>query len=74
MARQITIVLVAFLLFATLTQGARVPDAKTHHHKNVEKDAAEKMDSSCEGLSEEDCLAKTLVAHTDYIYTQDNHN
>ncbi|KAJ4770923.1 Phytosulfokines 3 [Rhynchospora pubera] len=72
MARQITIVLVAFLLFATLTQGARVPDAKTQHHKNVEKDAPEKTNSSCKGLSEEDCLAK--MAHTDYIYTQDNHN
>ncbi|KAG8081377.1 hypothetical protein GUJ93_ZPchr0007g5824 [Zizania palustris] len=37
---------------------------------------AEKVDGvGCEGLGEEECMARrTLAAHTDYIYTQQHHN
>ncbi|KAF3319767.1 phytosulfokines-like protein [Carex littledalei] len=76
MARQITIVLVAFLLIASLAQGARVPslrDDKTNL-KKFEKVGDAKL-YACEGIGEDECLTRrTLVAHTDYIYTQDNHN
>lgn len=35
----------------------------------------EQGDENCEGVGEEECflIRRTLVAHTDYIYTQ-NHN
>lgn len=33
----------------------------------------EQGEESCEGVGEEECLRRTLVAHTDYIYTQ-SHN
>ncbi|KAK7406428.1 hypothetical protein VNO78_08052 [Psophocarpus tetragonolobus] len=37
------------------------------HHQD-----AEEVDESCKGLSEEQCLMRrTLTAHLDYIYTQD---
>lgn len=36
-----------------------------------EAEHADVADENCEGLGEEECLMRrTLVAHTDYIYTQ----
>ncbi|KAG2329494.1 hypothetical protein Bca52824_000674 [Brassica carinata] len=67
----------ALLLCSTLTYAARLtPTTTTSSYredsvKETEGDKAE--EESCEGIGEEECLIRrTLVAHTDYIYTQ-NH-
>ncbi|XP_021911419.1 phytosulfokines 3 [Carica papaya] len=77
MAKFTTLFMIALLLCATLSYAAR-PDpvffsassaspVKTQF-EGVEGEMAEE---SCEGLGEEECLMRrTLVAHTDYIYTQ----
>ncbi|XP_010941950.1 phytosulfokines [Elaeis guineensis] len=76
MSKNITLVLIALLLSVSLTQAARpVPvDPKQSSLEAVEQEMPEKVEG-CEGLSEEECLMRrTLVAHTDYIYTQGKHN
>ncbi|RWW28474.1 hypothetical protein BHE74_00043649 [Ensete ventricosum] len=41
--------------------------------QGVEKEMAERVEE-CEGVREDECLMRrTLVAHTDYIYTQEHH-
>ncbi|GMN34270.1 hypothetical protein TIFTF001_004603 [Ficus carica] len=71
--------LMALFLCSTLAFAARpepgfsatIP-AKTEHGVVVEAEQVEVADiESCEGVGEEECLMRrTLVAHTDYIYTQ----
>ncbi|KAJ6848825.1 phytosulfokines isoform X1 [Iris pallida] len=40
-----------------------------------EEDGAANEVLYCEGVSEKECLTRrTLVAHTDYIYTQRDHH
>ncbi|KAL0847580.1 hypothetical protein Bca101_020826 [Brassica carinata] len=77
MAKFTTIFIMALLLCSTLTYAARLtPTTTTSSYredsvKETEGDKAE--EESCEGIGEEECLIRrTLVAHTDYIYTQ-NH-
>ncbi|XP_057530586.1 phytosulfokines 3-like [Amaranthus tricolor] len=73
-----TLLLVMFLLVCTtiLTSAARSVPAAYHHEKFEEIKNNVKMDDnieSCEGLTEDECLMRrTLLAHTDYIYTN-NH-
>ena len=39
--------------------------------KETEQVKMEDIENNCNGLNEEECLMRrTLVAHTDYIYTQ----
>ncbi|XP_062101602.1 phytosulfokines 3-like [Humulus lupulus] len=74
-----TLFLIALLLFcATLTYAVRpepgfsaINPAKTQHGV-VKAEQVEASDEiSCDGITEEECLMRrTLVAHTDYIYTQ----
>ncbi|KAM6564123.1 hypothetical protein CsatB_024121 [Cannabis sativa] len=74
-----TLFLISLLLFcSTITYAARpepgfsaINTSKTQHGV-VEAEQVESGDEiSCEGIGEEECLMRrTLVAHTDYIYTQ----
>ncbi|CAF2151583.1 hypothetical protein IGI04_002594 [Brassica rapa subsp. trilocularis] len=77
MAKCTTIFIMALLLCSTLTYAARlIPTTTTASSsedsvKGTEGDNTE--DEICKGVGEEECLIRrTLVAHTDYIYTQ-NH-
>ncbi|KAJ0253716.1 Phytosulfokines 3 [Hirschfeldia incana] len=77
MAKFTTIFIMALLVCSTLTYAARLTPTTTTSSfredsvKETEGDKAE--EESCEGIGEEECLIRrTLVAHTDYIYTQ-NH-
>ncbi|KAJ0078064.1 hypothetical protein Patl1_37330 [Pistacia atlantica] len=70
------LIIVALLFFFTLTSAARphpaFPDSSLtkNLHGEVEVEA-EKVEESCEGVGEEECLMRrTLAAHIDYIYTQ----
>ncbi|PWA37625.1 phytosulfokine [Artemisia annua] len=63
--------LVLVLLFSNFSSEARhVPDAVTSTITTASnKDVAEE---SCAGVGKEECLMRrTLVAHLDYIYTQE---
>ncbi|XP_077215623.1 phytosulfokines 3-like [Tasmannia lanceolata] len=63
---------VALFLLLSLSYAAR-PEPKTQQ----EGFGSENLDANevCEGVGEEECLMRrTLVAHTDYIYTQGNKN
>ncbi|VVB05077.1 unnamed protein product [Arabis nemorensis] len=77
MAKFTTIFFMALLLCSTLTYAARLAPTITAASssqtsvKEIEGDKVE--EESCNGIGEEECLIRrTLVAHTDYIYTQ-NH-
>ncbi|XP_010515341.1 PREDICTED: phytosulfokines 3 [Camelina sativa] len=77
MAKFTTIFIIALLLCSTLTYAARLtPTATTassreNSVKEIEGDMVE--EESCNGIGEEECLIRrSLVVHTDYIYTQ-NH-
>ncbi|KAH9610988.1 hypothetical protein KSS87_001009 [Heliosperma pusillum] len=64
--------LFALLVFSTvLVHAARpVPVSLNPGHQETEQLKVEEVES-CKGLNEEECLMRrTLVAHTDYIYTQ----
>ncbi|XP_008798919.1 phytosulfokines-like isoform X1 [Phoenix dactylifera] len=72
MSKNITLVFIALLLLVSLTEAARPEpvDPKLNSLEAVEQEISEKVEG-CEGFSEEECLTKrTLMAHTDYIYTQ----
>ncbi|XP_010942307.1 phytosulfokines [Elaeis guineensis] len=69
MSKSITLVFIAFLLFVSLTEAAR-PEPVDAKPNSLETEIFEKVEV-CEGLGEEECLTRrTLMAHTDYIYTQ----
>ncbi|XP_017699895.1 phytosulfokines-like isoform X2 [Phoenix dactylifera] len=68
MSKNITLVFIALLLLVSLTEAAR-PEPVDPKLNSLEE-ISEKVEG-CEGFSEEECLTKrTLMAHTDYIYTQ----
>ncbi|KAL5197121.1 hypothetical protein ABZP36_000633 [Zizania latifolia] len=71
----------AVLLLASFATAIRPEPETTAANAKVvvapdEKEAAEEdFVVGCEGVGEEECMARrTLVAHTDYIYTQQHHN
>ncbi|KAM0853036.1 hypothetical protein ACQ4PT_051351 [Festuca glaucescens] len=79
MAMRATTLVIAVLLLLLLPSGpARAAAARTATKASANEKVAE--DRECETVAgeqqREDCLARrTLAAHTDYIYTQDNgHN
>ncbi|CAI8604800.1 unnamed protein product [Vicia faba] len=65
-----------FLLFLTFTYATKLgpvssPIISTNTQYEVLEDEKLDIEESCEGINEDDCLMRrTLVAHTDYIYTQ----
>ncbi|RWR77942.1 hypothetical protein CKAN_00644700 [Cinnamomum micranthum f. kanehirae] len=72
--------IVALLLFFSLTLAARpgpvLGSDAVHEIQQVGTDEVD-MDvgEGCEGVGEDECLMRrTLVAHTDYIYTQKKKN
>ncbi|KAH0458818.1 hypothetical protein IEQ34_011632 [Dendrobium chrysotoxum] len=61
--------LIALIFSISLAHTARtLPVGKPSSVQGFDE---ENMDLSCDGVEEEECLMRrTLVAHTDYIYTQ----
>ncbi|KAL1195040.1 Phytosulfokines 3 [Cardamine amara subsp. amara] len=75
MAKFTAIFIISLLLCSTLSYAARMTPTITtassseNSVKEIEEDKVE--EESCNGIGEEECLIRrTLVAHTDYIYTQ----
>ncbi|KAJ6796949.1 phytosulfokines isoform X1 [Iris pallida] len=76
--KAITLLFITLLLLATLSQAARPIPKEANSVKEVGvaaipeiKAEEETNEVYCEGVSEKECLMRrTLVAHTDYIYTQ----
>ncbi|KAK7252754.1 hypothetical protein RIF29_36941 [Crotalaria pallida] len=70
-----TLFFMALFLCYVLTHSTR-PDPAFNNESSVvahHQDVVVGVDTSCEGIGEEECLMRrTLAAHTDYIYT-DNH-
>ncbi|XP_004511809.1 phytosulfokines 3 [Cicer arietinum] len=75
MSKVATLFFMALFLCYMFTDSARPEPAFQKESLVVtQQQDVEEVDESCEGLKEEECLMRrTLVAHTDYIYTQ-NHN
>ncbi|KAF3778802.1 Phytosulfokines 3 [Nymphaea thermarum] len=73
MARRLLLFIVAFLLVSSAFVAARpmpttIPSSSL---TDTQLPSVEEAEESCENLEDEDCLIRrTLVAHTDYIYTQ----
>ncbi|KAB1207384.1 Phytosulfokines 3 [Morella rubra] len=73
-----TLCMVALLFFYTLTYATARPEstfsvinAATTAHRDAEQLNKVKVEESCEGAGEDECLERrTLAAHLDYIYTQ----
>ncbi|KAF2613243.1 hypothetical protein F2Q70_00010714 [Brassica cretica] len=71
-------IIVALLLFSTLTYASARPISTSVYPVEISVEVSQKLEQgeeNCEGVGEEECvlIRRTLVAHTDYIYTQ-NHN
>ncbi|KAF3542799.1 hypothetical protein DY000_02005650 [Brassica cretica] len=71
-------IIVALLLFSTLTYASARPISTSVYPEEISVEVSQKLEQgeeNCEGVGEEECvlIRRTLVAHTDYIYTQ-NHN
>ncbi|KAH0923138.1 hypothetical protein HID58_023156, partial [Brassica napus] len=68
-------IIVALLLFSTLTYASARPISTSVYPEEISVEKLEQGEENCEGVGEEECvlIRRTLVAHTDYIYTQ-NHN
>ncbi|KAK2458462.1 putative phytosulfokine [Trifolium repens] len=68
---------VFFFLFLTFTHArilgpvsSPIISSNNFQHEVLEDEKVD-IEENCEGISEDDCLMRrTLVAHTDYIYTQ----
>ncbi|XP_059631163.1 phytosulfokines-like [Cornus florida] len=72
MSKLNTLLLIALLLFFALTCAAARPEPSLVTPQ-IGVNGAESIeaDEACEGVEKEECLMRrTLVAHTDYIYTQ----
>ncbi|XP_071735212.1 phytosulfokines 3-like [Rutidosis leptorrhynchoides] len=74
MSRNTIIFLILALLFcSTSSYAARLTPSVTAMPDNQNKGGEDiEFEQGCEGISEQECiLGKTLLAHIDYIYTQD---
>ncbi|WOL10912.1 phytosulfokines-like [Canna indica] len=76
MAKYTTMFVIALLLFVSVWRATRHQPAdptSTAAVQQQQENSFKRADEGCEGLAEEKCLMRrTLVAHTDYIYTQGN--
>ncbi|XP_068657671.1 phytosulfokines-like [Aristolochia californica] len=75
MARNTLLALALLLLFSLASAARRQPLAVADSALETPEVAVEvestEVPEGCEGVGEEECLMRrTLVAHTDYIYTQ----
>ncbi|ESQ31263.1 hypothetical protein EUTSA_v10005224mg [Eutrema salsugineum] len=72
------IFITALLLCSTLTYASARSIPTSVNPGEISAEVYQKVDQgeeTCDGVGEEECILirRTLVAHTDYIYTQ-NHN
>ncbi|KAK8941276.1 Phytosulfokine [Platanthera zijinensis] len=70
---------VALFIFIALVFSVNTAHAVRLHHLekpgSVEGFDGVKVDLSCDGVGEDECLMRrTLAAHIDYIYTQQTHD
>ncbi|CAK9143581.1 unnamed protein product [Ilex paraguariensis] len=76
MSKLSTLFILALLLFFfTLTAAAARPEPSlvNPQDREAEVENTNVDEASCEGVGEEECLMRrTLVAHVDYIYTQEH--
>ncbi|CAH8364061.1 unnamed protein product [Eruca vesicaria subsp. sativa] len=65
----------ALLLCSMLTYISARPISTSVYPEEISVQKLEQGEENCEGVAEEECvlIRRTLVAHTDYIYTQ-SHN
>ncbi|KAG6493902.1 phytosulfokines 3-like [Zingiber officinale] len=78
-SKKIMLLFIALLLFVSLVHASRsvpIDHPKEDNSKGLEKEVMEEKLEGCgNGEEEDECLMRrTLVAHTDYIYTQEKHN
>ncbi|KAG7539357.1 Phytosulfokine [Arabidopsis suecica] len=66
--------IIALLLCSTLTHASARLTPTSVYPKDISVKKIEQGEENCEGVGEEECILirRTLVAHTDYIYTQDH--
>ncbi|KAJ4812450.1 Phytosulfokine [Rhynchospora pubera] len=78
MSKRVTLALIlSLLLFVSLAKAIRPEPAELNKrsHEGPEEKFEAVNEDDCNGTEEEACiLRRTLVAHTDYIYTQGKHN
>lgn len=81
MAKVAALLMIAFMVCSVLASAARPePFHADSKHQQAAAPAGEMVvdndnGEGCGGLNEEECLMRrTLVAHTDYIYSQDHNN
>ncbi|KAJ1287599.1 hypothetical protein BS78_02G022200 [Paspalum vaginatum] len=84
MASRATVMVLAAALAVLLLAAAAAPAASARRVESAAVSRREKLQGSeeaagsrgCEGANDEDecMMRRTLAAHTDYIYTQQNHN
>ncbi|KAK1275733.1 Phytosulfokines 3 [Acorus gramineus] len=71
MSKNTALFAIALLLLVSLTTGTRAGPSIPQRTQQVEAEEASVKEDVCEGVGEDECLMRrTLVAHTDYIYTQ----
>ncbi|CAH8280955.1 unnamed protein product [Arabidopsis lyrata] len=66
--------IIALLLCSTLTYASARLTPTSVYPEDISVKKMEQGEGNCEGVGEEECflIRRTLVAHTDYIYTQDH--
>ncbi|KAJ0469211.1 putative phytosulfokine [Helianthus annuus] len=73
MSRPATLFLILALLLCSKPSYAARPltDTITKHQNKGVVETAEEIEQGCQGVDQDECLMRrTLVAHLDYIYTQ----
>ncbi|KAG8384247.1 hypothetical protein BUALT_Bualt04G0098400 [Buddleja alternifolia] len=68
MSKARTFFIVALLCFSLCSAARPQPKVEPQHKVNPE---GTQVEDNCNGIGEEECLMRrTLIAHLDYIYTQ----
>ncbi|KAK9066983.1 hypothetical protein SSX86_014307 [Deinandra increscens subsp. villosa] len=68
----LTLLLALFFMFSSSSEARLVPEALTSTVSATTQKGVQVVEDSCEGVGKEECLERrTLVAHLDYIYTND---
>ncbi|KAK1292884.1 Phytosulfokines 3 [Acorus calamus] len=74
MSKYTALFVISLLLFVSLTTATRAGPSLSQmtQQEEVEEVNVKGVEDVCEGVGEEECLMRrTLIAHTDYIYTQE---
>nr|CAK22422.1 phytosulfokine-alpha peptide precursor [Beta vulgaris] len=72
MSKFTTLLIIVMLVCFASTETCVARTIPAFHHEDMDFENLKVDDNkSCQGVNEEECLMRrTLVAHTDYIYTQ----